>query len=374
MLSYWEKKHFLKTDLLIVGAGFVGLSTALHYKKIHPEKEVLVIERGVFPTGASTRNAGFACFGSLTEILDDLKYMSEQDMLRLVQRRYEGLCRIREEFGDVNVDYIPSGGFELLDSSNIDALDSLDRVNDQLRSLFPDSVFTLSKSHKSFRFSDRIISVVKNQYEGELDPGKYMKSLWSKAVESGVKILTGLSVDRIDAHEAMAFAKDSSGRDLDFKAKKLAVCTNAFSQSLIPQLDVKPGRGLILLSEKLDFNAPWEGSFHMDKGYVYFRKIDDRLLIGGGRNVDFEGEESPEFEVNPLIKSYLEKLTEEVIFPGNKLNWEMTWTGIMGFGKTKKPIIESVTDRTSIAVRLGGMGVAIGWQVGKELSDLLSEA
>lgn len=58
MLSYWEKKNLIQYDLILVGAGFVGLSTAIHYKEKHPGRSVLVLERGVFPSGASTRNAG----------------------------------------------------------------------------------------------------------------------------------------------------------------------------------------------------------------------------------------------------------------------------------------------------------------------------
>jgi hypothetical protein len=30
--------------------------------------------------------------------------------------------------------------------------------------------------------------------------------------------------------------------------------------------------------------------FHLEKGYYYFRNINDRILLGGGRNLDFEGE------------------------------------------------------------------------------------
>ena len=73
-LSYWELKSWLtNVDYTIVGSGIVGLNTALNLKKRFPKANILVLERGVLPQGASTKNAGFACFGSLSEILDDLK-------------------------------------------------------------------------------------------------------------------------------------------------------------------------------------------------------------------------------------------------------------------------------------------------------------
>jgi glycine/D-amino acid oxidase-like deaminating enzyme len=106
---------------------------------------------------------------------------------------------------------------------------------------------------------------------------------------------------------------------------------------------------------------------------VYFREEEGRLLIGGARNKDFEGEKTTEFGVNPQIKEQLLRLTREVIFPGQTLDWEMEWTGIMAFGPKKSPVIQKIGKKSAVAVRLGGMGVAIGWQVGKELSELLSE-
>jgi glycine/D-amino acid oxidase-like deaminating enzyme len=66
-------------------------------------------------------------------------------------------------------------------------------------------------------------------------------------------------------------------------------------------------------------------------------------------------------------------LAQDVIFPGRPVEWEMEWTGIMAFGTKKSPIIQQIGKKTAVAVRLGGMGVAIGWQVGKELSELLSD-
>ncbi len=71
-LSYWERESFFKhIDVAVIGSGIVGLAAAIHLKKIAPKLQVAILERGVLPVGASTRNAGFSCFGSMTELLDD---------------------------------------------------------------------------------------------------------------------------------------------------------------------------------------------------------------------------------------------------------------------------------------------------------------
>ena len=87
-LSYWEiKSWFTHIDYTIVGSGIVGLNCALQLKQKFPKANILVLEKGILPQGASTKNAGFACFGSLSEILDDLKTHSEQEVLELVKKR-----------------------------------------------------------------------------------------------------------------------------------------------------------------------------------------------------------------------------------------------------------------------------------------------
>lgn len=374
MISYWEQKNFLNYDLIIVGSGFTGLSAAIHFKKKHPKAKVLVLEKEIFPTGASTKNAGFACFGSLTEILDDFWTMTQEEVLQLVKKRYKGLQDIKKQFGEKALGYKHQHGFELLEEESLQALDQMDYLNKLLKKTFKKDVFSLVKKPQKLGFSNQVKAVVENQFEGELDPAKYLNCLWEMASKLGVKILTGVSVVEIEKDSGIVLAENvGKSRTFEFKGQKIGVCTNAFTKKLWPESEIKPGRGLILLSKPLEEKIPWKGAFHMDKGYVYFRQIDGRLLIGGARNKDFDKENTTEFVVNPLIKNHLETLAREVILPGKNLEWEMEWTGIMAFGSKKIPLIQGIGDQTAAAVRLGGMGVAIGWQVGKDLSKLLSD-
>jgi succinate dehydrogenase/fumarate reductase flavoprotein subunit len=84
---------YRKRDIIIIGAGFSGLWAAISIKEKSPEKSVLIIERNAVPLGASTRNAGFACFGSLTEVIADSQKMGWEKTLDLVRMRFEGLGR-----------------------------------------------------------------------------------------------------------------------------------------------------------------------------------------------------------------------------------------------------------------------------------------
>ena len=99
MLSFWEKDVFLKKyDVLIVGAGFSGLWLAFFLKKQNPKIQIAILERGVLPTGASTKNAGFSCFGSPTELLENIAVMGVDEAMFLAEQRFRGIKMI-EQYG-----------------------------------------------------------------------------------------------------------------------------------------------------------------------------------------------------------------------------------------------------------------------------------
>src|SRR5215210_7077065 len=105
-VSIWEKETFFaQQDIIIVGSGLVGLWSAFYLKKSHPKLKITIVDRGLIPTGASTRNAGFACFGSLSELVWDAQTMGVDKMLELVEMRYKGLERIQKYFGNKEIDF-----------------------------------------------------------------------------------------------------------------------------------------------------------------------------------------------------------------------------------------------------------------------------
>jgi glycine/D-amino acid oxidase-like deaminating enzyme len=109
----------------------------------------------------------------------------------------------------------------------------------------------------------------------------------------------------------------------------------------------------------------------LDKGYYYFRNINNRILLGGGRNLAFEEETTTKLGQTELIQNRLEELLKEVILPNTDFKIAHRWSGIMGLGSAKKPIVEQLSDHVYCGVRLGGMGVAIGSLIGQELADLV---
>ena len=368
-LSYWEIKSWLSyIDYTVVGSGIVGLNCALKLKQKYPKAKILILERGILPQGASTKNAGFACFGSISEILEDLNSHSESEVFDLVKKRKKGLDFLRNHLTDISIDYRQYGGYELFDNSNDElyeqCLSNVDTINSLLKPLFPKDVFILKPN--LFQFNNIKQNYVYNQFEGQLDTGKMVETLLFKVHSEDIKILNNVSVEEFSEINDGVSIKTNR---FDFISKKVFIATNGFAKQLLNE-EVKPARAQVLITKPIE-NLNINGTFHLDRGYFYFRNIDNRILFGGGRNLDFKGEETTVMAETKQVQNKLEELLKTTILPNNYFEIEQRWSGVMGVGNQKKPIIKQIGNHIFCGVRLGGMGVAIGSSVGIDLANLL---
>ena len=368
-LSYWEIKNwFANVDYTVVGSGIVGLHASLRLRERFPNSKIIVLEKGILPQGASTKNAGFACFGSLSEIIDDLKFHSEEEVINLIKKRWEGLKLLRTRIGDEKLDFKPFGGYELFlkehESDYLECINKLPLINEILKPLFKADVY--SKEIDRFGFNGIFESVIFNPFEGQIDTGNTMQELLKQAAANDILILNQQKVTSFNDNGTNV---EVALGDFSFKTQKLLFATNGFASELTKG-DVKPARAQVLITQPIP-NLHLKGTFHFDKGYYYFRNFGDRILFGGGRNLDFQGEATDEFGETQLIQNHLEKLLKEVILPNQDFTIDHRWSGIMGLGASKNPIVEPISNNVYCGVRLGGMGVAIGSLIGTELADLI---
>ena len=371
-LSYWEKQsYFGEIDLLIIGSGIVGLNAAISYKTRHPKAKVVIAERGLLPLGASTKNAGFACFGSVSELADDLRRINENTVWETVKLRYTGLKKLKKLVGEKNIDYHEWGGFEVFDNKqNYEACaDLVSTFNAKIQSTLrlKEAYSIVNKKMEVFQMKG-FSYCIKNQYEGQINTGKMMQTLLGLAQKKGIIVVNGLEVAKIN--DEGKFAETHFRNDLIVKSKKVIVATNGFAKQLMPQLDVKPARAQVIVTSPIK-NLKLKGTFHYEEGYYYFRNIDNRILLGGGRNLNFEKEETTAFGLTEVVQQKLESLLRENILPNQSYQIEHRWSGIMGVGSEKKPIIKHISKNVVCAVRMGGMGVAIGSLVGEMAVDEL---
>jgi glycine/D-amino acid oxidase-like deaminating enzyme len=155
-----------------------------------------------------------------------------------------------------------------------------------------------------------------------------------------------------------------------FKASTLSICNNGFAAKLLPNYDLIPGRGQVMITKPIE-GLPFNGIFHFNDGYYYFREYKGCVLFGGGRNLDIENETATTFELNKKIQDDLQNKLRELILPKFTFETDLQWTGIMGFGKSKRPILKKHSERITVGIRMGGMGVAIGSEIGFALAALI---
>jgi len=371
MQSFWEKDltHY---EVAIVGAGIVGLSIAasLIEKNI---KNILILDRSVIPYGASTRNAGFACYGSLTEVLSDIKTMGADNARELLFNRWMGLQITRKRLGEAGMEYESLGGYELLENQVEARLDQMDAVNQLVSDFLPGYLRDADdlKSELGIHSDGRLISI---DQEAQLNPALLLRSLEQYVTENGATIRTGSHVKSLnDINDKIQIeVKDGSRKMITFSAGKVVVAVNGFAEELIGNDLVKPGRGQVFITKPIP-ELKFKGNLHIEEGYYYFRNVGNRLLIGGARNFGFQNEETTEIELNDKIQSHLEHKSQEIFQLGDSFAVEMRWSGIMAFGNDKTPLVQRSGNNMYLALRMGGMGVALAGTIGEEVAEMIEE-
>lgn len=369
-LSIWEKESFYTPqDIVIVGAGLMGLWTAYELKKRSPQLQITIVERNTTPLGASTRNAGFACFGSPTELMSDMETMGIDEMLRIVELRYKGIEKIKSHFTESTIDYEYCGGYECInqDSRYWYAFD--DRVS-QLNKLLKD----ITGQRSIFKYAGQKMSglglmgfdvLVENSSEAALHSGKLVQALTQLVRSSGVNILDGFCVHSWEADPDRAMITSTKG--ITIASKKLIFCTNGFTDDLLNQSLVEPGRGQIILTTPIP-HLPMKGTFHFDEGFYYWRHLGDRILLGGARNMDFDAEQTLDMDGSETIKNALIDFLRTHLHPSLSFEIADSWSGIMGFTKDKKPYQGRTEQGYYVALACNGMGVALTPMIAEQLA------
>jgi glycine/D-amino acid oxidase-like deaminating enzyme len=382
-ISAWEQStYFAPKDVVIIGCGFVGLWTALELINKYPKMQITILERGVIPSGASTRNAGFSCFGSVSELMYDIALMGEANMLETVKMRYDGLQKIQRTFDKKVIDYDQFGGYELFEKNGPYDIQQLDKDIAYLNKILAPVLKTPKKNGKYVPIYSNESKKIKqlgfqaiealafSPLEGQLNSAKLVLALQQAVQSKGVHILFNTEVKKFKSHKKGVTIH--SNLEAPLETKQLLICTNGFAKQLMPGLDVVPARGQVFITEPIP-NLKFKGTYHFDEGFYYFRNVGNRLLLGGARNKDFKNEKTYSLDTSPIIQKTLEEFMMKRILPkgSKKPKIELRWSGTMGMGKIKKPIIEEVQPNIFCAVRMSGMGVAIAPIVAERVVKLM---
>lgn len=369
MISFWQQKMIPEAfDYLIVGGGFTGLFTALMLKQKHAKASIAVADLSGGKNGASVRNAGFACFGSPSEVLYDVDIMGEEDAFGLFEKRWEGIRFLEKEFGQA-CEFQGVLGYEVFPSAKralfekcVESISSLNLKLKRITGLDK----TYEVDNQNHGFSD-LVHQIHIKGEGQLNPARLHSHLRELCSKAGVIFQDNFSAQSLS--QAGQFWT-VEGEQYSLGGQQVINCTNGFTNSWISMPHVLPARAQVLITKPLK-KMPINGNFHMDEGFFYFRNVGNRLLLGGARNVDIKGETTTDLEVTTTIQDALEQVLQTHIFPNEEVEIEHRWSGIMGIRANKKPQVEMHDTRLWSIVGLSGMGVALAPMLAKELVEKL---
>ncbi len=374
-LSIWEKESFYAPqDTLIVGAGLMGLWSALELKKKNDALRITLIERNTTPLGASTRNAGFACFGSPTELIHDAATMGTDAMLEIVEMRYKGIEKIKAHFPDTAIGFELCGGYECINKNYLH-WDALNDKIDWLNCLLKD----ITGNTKSFEQSDEKLAamglqgfdaLIENSSEAALHSGKLVQALTQKVQAAGIRILYGIEITAWEKQHSHILIQ--TNKHINLTAQQVLFCTNAFTNTLLPELNIMPARGQVIVTSPINGLA-LKGTFHFDEGFYYWRNLGNRVLIGGARNTAFEEEKTIDLSGSLVVKNALVSFLQEHLHPKYEYSIENHWSGIMGFTADKTPLVAKVSEGVFAAIACNGMGVALTPVIAEKVARLLSE-
>lgn len=369
LFSIWEKESFFaECDIVIVGAGLMGLWTAFELKQRRPTLRITILEKHTIPKGASTRNAGFACFGSPSELLHDLSVMSEADMWSVVEMRYKGIRKIQQHFKADTIDFDACGGYELFTHTDPNlrvVQERMDWLNEGMQKITGVANCFTWQNQKLSAFNIKgFDALVENQLEGGLHSGKLLQVFIQKVLSSGIQILFNTSLEKW--HEAYNCIELDTSEGI-LKTRKLILATNAFTNNFLTD-QVTPGRGQIIVTSPIQ-QLLLKGSFHVDAGYYYFRNVGNRVLLGGARNLAFEEETTASFEISSTIQQALERFLQEHLAADYRYQIEYRWSGIMGFTASKQPLIVQPDKNVYAVTACNGMGVALSPIIAEKLAE-----
>lgn len=371
-VSFWEQKWADKADIVVVGAGLVGLQSAIQLKHKFPHRKVWIVESATMGSPASLRNAGFACFGSMGEILDDARNIGLDAALLLYENRYKGFLKLKENYGETKIGYENSGGYEIFQKHEQLIFEGIskhiDEINQHLYSVHQQTAFQLKNANSlGMNVLDKTIF---SPPEGAIQTHLLYETIRKHAISLNIEIFSGFELMNFEQLNSEKWKLNFVNSNVVFIANELVICTNGFTKKLFPLLDVQPARGQVIVTQPIP-RLPFRGIFHYDKGYIYFRSLGTRILIGGARNLNFESEQTMDQTNTDFIVNHLLNTIEEIIIPGEKPQIDYQWAGTMGMSSNRTPIIETLQPHLHCCVRMGGMGVALSAIAAEKLAILI---
>jgi len=274
------------TDLLVIGAGFAGLWTALLAKEENPNRDVVLLEAGEVAIGASGRNGGFMDASLTHGFLNGLsRWPKEIAALHALGLKNLNEIEATLQRLGIECDYQRTGEIDIATEPYL-----LDEFKQFIELAKPYNINFEYLDH------DQIQSVVKSpifiggikRFDSALiNPAQLAWGLRKACLDLGVHLYENTPVTNLVEEKNHVNALTPHGQ---IRAQHVALATNAFPP-LLKRISyyVVPVYDYVLMTEPLTLSQRdsigWHGREGLSDGnhqFHYFRTtVDGRILWGG---------------------------------------------------------------------------------------------
>jgi len=367
--SFWQQAHRRREaayDVVVIGGGIVGCSTAYWLHRRRPSLRVAILEARTLGAGASGRNAGFILQGTHTDYRSDMDRYGKQAARRLWNFTRENRDLLATELRGTAFDWRSDGS--LTAAGTGDEAERLRAGLSHLRTAGAPVVY-LDPDETNARLGA-------SGFHGGLfvttgavvNPLQLVRHL---AAQSEADIHTQHPVERIHWRDPGVVLHTPSRR---VRADRVVLALGPSLPSLVPATSayVRPVRAQMLATAPADtthISVP----VYSHHGGFYVRQLEDgRVLAGGGRHQHRDAEETSADATTPAVQATIERYLH-TYFPWTQpLSIEQRWSGTMGFSPDGRPVVGRVPGHPEgiFATGFTGHGMGYGFRMGRLLADL----
>ncbi len=354
----------LRADVAVVGAGYTGLSTALH--AAGKGLDVVVIDAHRVGFGASGRNGGQVGTGWNKDQIWLEKRLGRDDARKLWDLTMEAKTLTR----DLVARHAPEAAYKpgvfhgAWDKAGVEdwraVADHLARNYDYPSEMVEDEAGVAEIVRSPFYKGG-----VMDWDAGHLHPLRYVLGLARAAEAAGVRIYERTEATRIGAGEVVT----PNGT---ITADTVVLAGNGYFPDLSPKVSarVMPINSFIAATEPLGDRAdevlPKDVAVADDKFVVnYFRLSDDKRLLFGGRENYGLGFPT---DILTALRGRMERLFPQL----EGVGIDYHWGGTLGITMTRLPMVRRIDDRTIVAAGFSGHGVALTGMAGKIVAEAIA--
>lgn len=356
----------IRCDVCIVGAGYTGLSTALHLAQ--QGVDVVLLDAHRVGWGASGRNGGQVGPGFNMDQTSLEKKMGRESAHKLWAASVEAVDLVRRliDTYDLDCEWVDGVVFAEWRQRNLKA------GSDYVKKLRTDYGYsklqTLSASEISAMLGTHVYAGgILDQSAGHLHPLKYAIGLARVATEAGIRLFEGTQVLDVKENSSVVVTTEQ-GR---VSADNIVLACNGYIGQLHSDIAsrVMPINNFIVATEPLDAIAPEVVAADVavaDSKFVvnYFRLTrDKRLLFGGGETY---GLRFPK-DIRALVAKPLRKIYPQLA----SVSLDYAWGGTLAITTTRMPYIAQLGNNALSASGYSGHGIALATLTGKVIADSL---